>query len=78
MEMSLPRLVYSFASSFLKVALFITTVLIAYRANAVVTDTISPWFSLPFYGLAIFGSKCAGEAVDESIRRRLGWEVGSS
>lgn len=75
MEMDLPRLAYSFASAFVKVGLFVLTIFTAFHANAAAVDTISVWLTVPFCVLAIYGSACAGEAIDRSIRRWMGWEV---
>jgi hypothetical protein len=75
MEMNLTRLVYSFVSFFLKAALLASTVFIAFRANAAAAGVLSAWLMVPFCALAIYGSKCAGEAIDELIRRTMGWEV---
>jgi len=66
---------YSLVSGFLKVFVFLLTVLAAYRVNVLAEPTLGAWITVPFVCLAIIGAKCAGEAADAFFRRKLGYAV---
>ncbi|CDO37867.1 hypothetical protein SPHV1_420037 [Novosphingobium sp. KN65.2] len=72
------RLTYSFVSAFLKIGVFVFTVLTAYRVNDATALNLGPWVTVPFVCFAILGTKCAGEAVDGFVRRKIGYTVTNS
>ena len=67
------RIVYSFFSAFLKVVIFLVTVVAAYKVNSVGGPILGYWVTVLFACVAIFGAKAGVEAVDSALRERFGW-----